>query len=393
MIVLVCLLNVTPQPLLKMGDVTDYSRQQENTYQNVVGLQNLAAWDSQDLATLYNTVVQTTVTVLNYSSSDTIQSIGSGVIFNKRTIGSDTLYFVMTNYHVVNGARKLGIITYNNLIKDALLVGGDSVQDLAIIMVTSYGLSDSNLATFASSDVALIPTPQTGDNIFSIGNPSSIYLKGTMTVGIVSNGERNTSSDATSIYDQSHAIQVDLALNPGNSGGPLFDDQGRVIGINSFKLTSSGSVNFEGLNFALSIHDMLLGAQRILASAVISTSGSNYVVSTQGTFFKPSYGANEYASIIHIGVVDRATLKIPETIYSGVLLKTLGVNSAFAQAGIPRYAIIQEVDGVAITNLVNLRKVLIRASANQVLSVKYYAPTSNGYESVLTSKSVTARAV
>ena len=377
---------------LDINDTTQYQSYSLPSYQQSIGIEKLGSIQSIDLPTLYQQVVPSTVTVLNYSTTDSIQSIGSGVIYLTNQVQGNKVYYIITNHHVVRNQSKLRILTYDNLIKDALLIGVDSVQDVALLMVTSYGLQDSQVAILPSSDIRLIPVPQPLDPVFAIGNPSSPMLKGTLTAGVISHGARNTSGESTAFYSQSHAIQVDLALNPGNSGGPLFNALGQVIGINTYKINQVSNFTFEGLNFAMPIHDMLLGAERIRSSAQIALVGTQLVVNRAGTFFKPSYGAFEMVSLLQISLADRQTLNIPASIYQGVLLKGVGVNSAFGQVNVPRYAIITEMNGFAIFDIVDARRVMIRAQASETIEIKYYAPTSDGYETTLTTKTITARA-
>ena len=382
----------SPFPSIKDDQDRPYQPLEEISYQWVIGIEKLGSFQSIDFVSLYHQVASSVVTVLNFGSQDSLQSIGSGVIYRSGLVSARKVYFIITNFHVVNGNSKLRILTHDNVMKDALLVGSDSVQDIAVLMITSYAISDSDVATLVSTQVAQVPTPNPGDPVFAIGSPSSYYLKGTLTVGIVSNGSRNTSSESMNLYEQSHAIQIDLALNPGNSGGPLFNQYGQVIGINTYKISSVGEMTFEGLNFSLSMHDMLLGAERIRTSAQIDYSLGEFVITRRGTFFKPSYGAFEITSVKEIALRDRETLGIPSSIYQGVLLKGVGVSSAFAQANSPRYAIIRAIDGNPISDIVDLRKVLIRALTNQTLVVEYYAPEGSGYSTSLSSASIVARA-
>lgn len=377
---------------LASEDNIDYTTRHSAPFQQAIGIEKLGAFQGLDLSELYQQVVASVVSVLNYNRSDSLQSIGSGVLYYANQVAGRKVYYVITNHHVVKGNTKLRILTHDSLMKDALLIGTDSVQDLAVLMVTSYGLQDSQIASLPSNQLSLIPTPQTFDPVFAIGNPSSPFLKGTLTAGIVSNGSRNTSSETTKLYEQSHAIQVDLALNPGNSGGPLFNKQGQLIGINTYKVNKVGDLTFEGLNFSLPIHDMYLGAERIRTSALISFSNNEYVVTQAGTFFKPAYGAFELASLLQISLSDRNYLKIPPTLFQGVLLKGVGVSSSFGQAGLPRYAIIHTIDGIVVKDIVDARKILMRAQANQQLVITYYAPTATGYASTLTSATIMARA-
>jgi putative serine protease PepD len=157
---------------------------------------------------------------------------GSGFV-----IASDGL--IVTNQHVIDGASDISVKLGDGAAQHAKLVGQDRSTDLALLRIDTGGRKLTALKLADSSKV------QIGDATFAIGNPFG--LDGTLTTGIVSATERQI--DAPNGFSISSVIQTDAALNPGNSGGPLLDDQGEVIGVNSqIESSSSGQGSSEGGN-------------------------------------------------------------------------------------------------------------------------------------------------
>jgi Do/DeqQ family serine protease len=159
------------------------------------------------------------------------QSLGSGLII------TDDGY-ILTNNHVVEGADEIRVSMVDGREFEARVVGTDPPTDLAVLKVDAQNLLSAVLA-----DSSMI---QVGDLVFAIGNPFGVGQ--TVTMGIVSATERT----GFGITDYEDFIQTDASVNPGNSGGPLIDADGRVIGINTAILSRGGG--FQGIGFALPIN-------------------------------------------------------------------------------------------------------------------------------------------
>ena len=178
---------------------------------------------------IYKKVNPSVVTVL--VQLDDGVSVGTGVIFTQDG-------YILTNYHVVAGGKDCGITLDNGRSYEAKYVAGDAENDLAILKVE---LLDLPAATFGDSDALTV-----GDQVYAIGNPLGVELRGTLTDGIVSAINRDVWVDDREMT----LIQTNAALNSGNSGGPLINVYGQVVGINTIKMSSAYS-NVEGLGFAL----------------------------------------------------------------------------------------------------------------------------------------------
>ena len=151
--------------------------------------------------------------------------------------------YVITNYHVVDGAQQIYVLLGEDDRFEAALVGGDETTDIAVLKVEAADLIP---AEFGDSGMLRV-----GDAVVAIGDPLGAELRGTMTDGIVSAINRDLNLSGR----QMTLIQTNAALNSGNSGGPLINCYGQVIGINTMKMSnySSTSSTVEGLGFAIPI--------------------------------------------------------------------------------------------------------------------------------------------
>lgn len=154
--------------------------------------------------------------------------------------------YVVTNYHVIEGATSVKVLMGDEEYK-AEVVGYDSVNDVAVLKIDAKGLP---AVTLGSSDNLSI-----GDMVVAIGNPLG-SLTATLTVGYVSGKDRQVSTDSQTVINM---IQTDAAINSGNSGGPLFNMYGEVVGITSAKYsgTTSSGASIEGISFAIPIDDVM----------------------------------------------------------------------------------------------------------------------------------------
>ena len=171
---------------------------------------------SKDFSAIIDDVLQSVVSV------GTNRGQGSGVVIDQRG-------FIVTNHHVIDGARIIRILTYDGEVYDAELIGYNDVMDIAVLKVNA----DLEDLRFADSDDLKV-----GERVIALGNPAGLAF--TVTEGIVSALNR-IGPNGLDIF-----IQTDVPINPGNSGGPLVDINSRIVGINNFKIGG-----FEGLGFAI----------------------------------------------------------------------------------------------------------------------------------------------
>jgi putative serine protease PepD len=200
---------------------------------------------------------------------------GTGIVLNEKGL-------ILTNDHVVKGARSITIDASgsSNTARSATLVGEEANKDLALIRVDPSGLGLKALTLASSSSV------QVGDTVYAIGTPYG--LEETFTKGIVSAlGRAISAPDGAKITG---AIQTDAALNPGNSGGPLLNEQGEVIGVDSQIASDAASVDGSqpgstGVGFAIA-SDTVVSAVRTIEAG----KGVTYASATGQSQAEGSYG-------------------------------------------------------------------------------------------------------
>ena len=174
-----------------------------------------------------------------FGQSVTGTSAGSGFVLTENG-------YVVTNAHVVEGATSIKVSVPSGETYEAVLVGSDTLNDVALLKVEAEGLAPVTVGS--SSDLIV------GDQVVAIGNPLG-DLTSTMTVGYVSAKDRDVTTDGNTI----NMIQTDAAINSGNSGGPLFNMKGEVVGITTAKYSgaSSSGASIESIGFAIPIDDVI----------------------------------------------------------------------------------------------------------------------------------------
>lgn len=209
---------------------------------NSVSGSPVATGESLSPSQVYAKNVDAVVMIAGYvgtRNSYTAISTGSGFF-----ISADG--YVLTNCHVIEGANSVSVTTRNGKRYDAAIVGYDATNDVALLKVDA---GEFPYVTIGSSADLIV-----GDQVAAIGNPLG-ELTSTMTVGYVSGKERDVTTDGTTI----NMIQTDAAINSGNSGGPLFNMKGEVVGITTAKYSgnSSSGASIEGIGFAIPIDDVM----------------------------------------------------------------------------------------------------------------------------------------
>lgn len=177
-------------------------------------------------------------------------SIGTGVILTEDG-------YVVTNAHVIAGGLSAWVALDTGEVLDAELVGFDSNEDLALLkLVDGQGLPAARLG---DSDACVV-----GDQVYAIGNPLGVELRGTLTNGLISAIDRQVTMEGRVMT----MLQTTAALNNGNSGGPLINDQGQVIGINTMKMSGgkTATATVEGLGFAVPTRRVVAVINDIMAT-------------------------------------------------------------------------------------------------------------------------------
>lgn len=290
---------------------------------------------STDLAGMIQGAKEAVVGVINYQTADTLDAqdseagSGSGVVYKK--VGNKAL--VITNNHVVEGAKRLEVKLANGEKIAAKLVGADRWLDLAVIEID--GTNIKTVATLGDSDKVRV-----GEQAIAIGNP--IGLDGTVTEGIISSKNREIPVDVDqdgSADWQAQVLQTDASINPGNSGGALFNENGEVIGINSSKIAQEA---VEGIGFAIPIN---------VAKPIVES------LEKYGKVQRPFLGV-QLRSLDEVSTYASRQLNLPKEVTGGVIILQTTANSPAAKAGLQQYDVVVALDGQEVKDSVQLRKYL-----------------------------------
>lgn len=305
---------------------------------------------STDIAGMVDGAKDAVVSVMNYQTTDAQSNktqqtgTGSGVIYKK--VGNQA--FIVTNNHVVEGAKQLEVTLSNGKKLQAKLVGTDQWLDLAVVQID--GTDITKIATLGNSD-----NVRAGDTAIAIG--SALGFAGTVTEGIISNKDREIPVDINGDGKedwQAQVIQTDASINPGNSGGALLNANGEVIGINSSKIAQE---SVEGIGFAIPIN---------VAKPTLDA------LEKDGQVKRPFMGI-QLSSLDELPSVISDRLKIPKDVTSGVLVADVTANSPAGKAGLQRYDLIVGLDDQKIENSVEFRKYLYdKKKVGDKVVVSYY---------------------
>ena len=194
--------------------------------------------------------ITTSITTNYWGYQTTSAASGSGFILTEDG-------YILTNYHVIENSSSVQVTTYDNTSYSASIVGYDKSNDIAVLKIDATDLTP---VVLGSSDDLYV-----GDEVMAIGNPLG-ELEFTMTSGMISALDRTiTTSDGTD--NGINMFQIDAAVNAGNSGGPVYNTSGQVIGIVTAKYSSSG---VEGLGFAIPVNDAVAIANDLMKNGTVT---------------------------------------------------------------------------------------------------------------------------
>jgi len=245
--------------------------------------------------------------------------------------------YVITNHHVIEGGTEVTVTTHDDEEYSAEIVGFEANNDLAVLKVDAENLP---CVTIGSSSDLLV-----GDQVVAIGNVLSTFAS-SLTVGYVSGVDRVVDTQGVAM----NMIQTDVAINSGNSGGPLFNMKGEVVGITTAKFSgqSSSGVSIEGIGFAIPIDDV--------TGMVEDLKNFGYVT-----------GA--YLGVMVLDVDATAQFYgVP----AGAYIESVTEGSAAQKGGVQAKDIITEIGGYPVTSVSDLTRVLRKFAAGDEVSVQVY---------------------
>jgi len=262
-----------------------------------------------------------------------VAGMGSGTII-------DTEGLILTNNHVVGGAKKIHVTLWNNEALEGTIVGSCAVHDVAVVKVNGKNLQEAELG---NSDKLRV-----GQRVYAIGNPFGLAGGPTVTSGVISAINRTIESERGLIEN---LVQTDAAINPGNSGGPLVDLEGKVIAINTAIIPFA-----QGIGFAIPIN-----------SAKACTNG----MVTEGIAKRPWLG------VIGVSITGEVARYYGLPATQGVLVTKVAEGSPAENAGMADGDIILELDNVETRRIEDLVKEIHKRKSGD--KVKIFA-LRNGRE-------------
>ena len=285
------------------------------------------------------------------SSSYTSEGAGSGVIVSE---DGNSIY-ILTNYHVVEEASELSVRFIDDKSYDATVKGVSERKDIAIVVVSKKSVDSDTLKKIKIATLGDSNELKVGNGIIAIGN--ALGYGQSVTTGVVSALNREVTTDE---YTQD-MIQIDAAINGGNSGGALLNSKGEVVGINSAKYSSSGSstsASVEGMGFAIPISDVKALIQELMNGKDDEggvTLGIEGYMTTTGSM---------------------ANYRLPEGFYVSAI--TTGGNASKSDLEIGN--IITEIDNSKVTSVDTIKKVLNKKDKGDKVTLKVKYASKNEYK-------------
>ncbi len=273
--------------------------------------------------------------------------IASGTGFVYRNDG-DT-YYLLTNYHVIEDGDNVTVTFTNENVVETEIVGYDRYADIAVLSLESD--EELVVAELGDNDETRV-----GDTTFAVGAPLDSAYSWTVTRGILSGKDRlvEVSLDDSNTSDFAmNVLQTDAAINSGNSGGPLCNANGEVIGITSLKLISDG---VEGMGFAIPIEDAVEKAEQIISGEVITYP----YIGISMTDFSRAYYSQYYSLIRDSGLEN------------GVIVIAVEDGSPAAEGGIRANDIITAINGEDVTNVAYLKYYLYQHGVGDTVTITVY---------------------
>ncbi len=319
--------TVIPEEAAMIQDVQQSTLQLQQTPQS---RDNIPVEGGLSLQEIYAQNIHSVVSIScsGYSGGST----GTGVILTKNG-------YIVTNAHVVDGAGSIDVQLTDNRILSATLIGSDEISDLAVLQVEANDLVPAQFGDSAQLRV--------GDTVAAIGDPLGVKFRGTYTDGIVSAINRDVDMDGRTMT----LIQTNAALNSGNSGGPLINCYGQVIGINTMKIGAfTDSAGVEGIGFAIpsatvkDIVDQLITQGYVSGRPTLGIEGE-----ALSSFYQHYY-------------------RLP----AGLYITQVDIGSDAHQKGIQDGDMLLSVDNQRITTMDELKSVLFDREVGETVDVIIY---------------------
>lgn len=285
-----------------------------------------------------NKVYKAVVYVESYQNNKAIGS-GSGFIYKV----DDKYGYVLTNEHVISTATSVKTTNIEGKESEAKVLGKDSYSDIAVLQIAKEDV-------LLVSELGKSKDMELGDTIFTVGSPLGKTYMGSVTKGIISGKDRTVESSQYIM----EVLQVDAALNPGNSGGPLCNMNGEVIGINSMKLVQS---EIEGMGFAIPIELALTIAEKLEKGESVDRPYLGISMSEV---------TNTYQLFTKYGIM------LDSEVTEGVVVVEVAKNSPAEKGGLKSGDVILYLNEKKVSNVAYLRSELYKYNIGDVVEFKVY---------------------
>ena len=257
----------------------------------------------------------------------------------------------MTNHHVIDGGNKWTVITSTDEEVEGTVLGSDEYVDIAVIKVNKKPYMEA--ANIISNDAKV----NLGDIVFTIGAPVGYEYRGTVTNGIISGLDRlvevsvknNSLSQSDYVME---VIQTNTAVNPGNSGGALFNANGEVIGVISMKLVES---SIEGMGFAIPIDYAMSHIAKLEKGEKIE---------------RPLLGIS-MANTTDSMLLWQSGIVVPNGVEEGIVVVEISENSGAAKSGLQKGDVITKLNGSTVKNAAYLKYLLFKHNPGDTVTITY----------------------
>jgi len=300
-------------------------------------------YEKTSLATSVEKIYNAVVVVQGYQNNQ-LASTGTGFVYKT----DDKYGYVLTNQHVVSEMNTIKLVTANDEEIDCTVLGGDDYLDLAVLRMEKSKVLQ--VATIGNSENMNI-----GDVVFTVGSPMGYDYRGSVTSGILSGKDRMVSvnvSNARSNDWVMRVLQIDASVNPGNSGGPLLNVNGEVIGICSLKLVDD---QIEGMGFAIPIEYAMSHAESL----------------EQGKKIEWPFLGIGMTNVTDTTNLYRSGIRVDSSITSGVVVVSVTEGSGASKAGLKEGDIIIKLEDSKVKDLAYLRYELYQYQAGDIIQITY----------------------
>ena len=293
-------------------------------------------------------VFDATVVVKVGNNSGQINGWGSGFVYKT----DDKYGYIITNHHVVDDAKKLTIMFTDESSCDGELIGSDEYADIAVVKVPKDKVK-------AVVELGKTDELRPGDTVFAVGTPVDLSYSFTVTRGILSGKNRLVGMSSGNKYYANadswymNLLQIDATINSGNSGGPLANSNGQVVGINNSKLSNNGSgASIENMGFAIPIEVALNVAEQLINT---------------GTVTRPLLGV----SMTTIEGAAQNGIELDESIKYGAVVNDVESGSSADKAGLKKGDVIVKFDEFKVDNFMYLKYYLYRHKVGDSIKLTY----------------------